>query len=89
MTQPSDRQQLIDEINLIPESHLRQLFDLLHYFRLGLQASNQSNVEAIMSHAGDWDDLDDGTIENFETEIRTRRAQAFTHRMRSDSENAG
>jgi len=88
MTQPSDRQQLIDEINLIPESHLRQLFDLLHYFRLGLQASSPSNVEAIMSHAGDWDDLDNDTAEDFEAEIRNRRAQAFTNRIRSDSENA-
>ncbi len=65
MVQPSDRQQLIDEINLIPESHLRQLFDLLHYFRLRLQASNQETTQArshpsqsasvLASLAGSWE----------------------------------
>ena len=89
MTQPIDRQQLIDEINLIPKSHLRELFDLLHYFRLGLQASNQSKVEALMNHAGDWEDLDDETAEDLEAEIKTHRAQAFTSRIWGDSENAG
>ncbi len=82
MDQFSDCQQLIDEINLIPESHLREIFDLLHSFRLGLQASSPSNTEAILSHAGDWEDLDNDTAENFEAEIRTRRAQAFTSRIR-------
>jgi len=65
MNQPSDRQQLIDEINLIPESHLRQLFDLLHYFRLGLQTADQEATQAssyptkstsvLASLAGSWE----------------------------------
>ena len=65
MNQPSDRQQLIDEINLIPESHLRQLFDLLHYFRLGLQTADQEVTQAslhppqstsvLASLAGSWE----------------------------------
>ena len=64
MNQPSDRQQLIDEINLIPESHIRELFELLHYFRLGLQVAAQEATQAssqpsqstsvLASLAGSW-----------------------------------
>jgi hypothetical protein len=63
MDQPIDRQQLIEEINLIPDSHLRPLFDLLHYFRLGLQAADpetcttpSSQASSVLaSLAGSWE----------------------------------
>ncbi len=31
------QQQIIDEIQHIPESRLAEVYDLIHYFRLGLQ----------------------------------------------------
>jgi Mg-chelatase subunit ChlI len=57
-----DRQQLIEEINLIPDSHLRQLFDLLHSFRIGLEAAEQEGIATsapqttlvLASLAGSW-----------------------------------
>lgn len=51
MNQPVTRQQLINEIELIPESRLQELFDFLHYFRLGLQVAHQQETEAIASPA--------------------------------------
>lgn len=35
--------QLIEEIKLIPEDKLAEIYDLIHYFRLGLK---QESVEA-------------------------------------------
>jgi hypothetical protein len=57
-----DRQQLIEEINLIPDSHLSQLFDLLDSFRMGLQAAEKEGAaasqtqatSALASLAGSW-----------------------------------
>jgi len=36
MGMPMVRDRLIEEIQLIPEEKLAEIFDLLHYFRLGL-----------------------------------------------------
>ena len=33
-------QKIIDELNEIPEEKLAQIYDLIHYFRLGLNQQN-------------------------------------------------
>lgn len=35
------QQQIIDEIQHIPENKLTEVYDLIHYFRLGLQYEKQ------------------------------------------------
>ena len=36
------RQQLVSEIERIPDDRLDEVFDVLHYFRLGLESSARS-----------------------------------------------
>ena len=53
MGMPMVRDRLIEEIQLIPEEKLAEIFDLLHYFRLGLQRP-RVGAEAILKFAGSW-----------------------------------
>ena len=39
MSATVSRQQLVNEIQHIPDDHLDKVFDVLHYFRLGLESS--------------------------------------------------
>ncbi len=38
--------QIIDELNRIPERKMAEVYDLLHYFRLGLEREREERVVA-------------------------------------------
>ncbi len=76
------RTKVITEINLVPEEKLAELYNLIHYFRLGVEVSKAS-LEQNMKFAGCWNDMSDEMFANFQEEIITRRQQAFLAR-RSD-----
>ena len=78
------RTKLLTEINLIPEEKLEEVYNFIHYFRVGVEAS-QSTPEQIMQFAGCWDDMSDETFSDLSEEIITRRQQAFLGR--SDESN--
>ena len=40
------RQQLVNEIERIPDDRLNEVFDVLHYFRLGLESSARPTTPA-------------------------------------------
>lgn len=46
MTATEIRQQLVREIAHIPDDRLDEVFDVLHYFRLGLESSVRSAAPA-------------------------------------------
>lgn len=76
--------QVIEEIKRIPENKLTEIYDFLHFFRLGLQKSNGS-MEEIMKFAGCWNDMPDEVFNDFLNEIRERREMAFSRRRRSEA----
>jgi hypothetical protein len=76
------RSKLLKEIDLIPEAKLEEIYNFIHHFRVGVEAS-QSTPEQIMEFAGCWDNMPDETFSDFNEEITTRRQQAFLGR-RSD-----
>lgn len=73
------RSKVIAEINLIPEDKLSELYNFIHYFRLGAEVTKGS-LEETMKFAGCWDDMSDETFNNFDEEVKTRRQQAFLRR---------
>ncbi len=73
------RTRILEEIHLIPESKLADLYDLIHYFRLGLETS-KSNTEQIIQFAGCWQDMPDETFAKFSRELAERRQQVFSRR---------
>ena len=79
------REKLRQEIVNIPDSRLREIYDVIHFFRLGLTQTSQQNQSTttpdIMRFAGAWEDMHD--FDAFENEIAQRRRTAFKSR-RSD-----
>ena len=78
------RTKVITEINLVPEEKLSELYNLIHYFRLGVEVST-SSLEQNMKFAGCWNDMSDEMFANFNEEITTRRQQAFLGRRNDES----
>ncbi len=70
------RTRVLEEIRLIPENKLLDLYDFIHYFRLGLEAS-KGNDKQIMQFAGCWQDMPDETFAEFSKELAERRQRAF------------
>ncbi len=81
------RTKLLSEINLIPEDKLEELYNFIHYFRVGVEAS-KGTPEKIMQFAGSWNDMSDETFADLNQEIIARRQQAFSRR-RSDETSLG
>ncbi len=55
------RTKLVAEIDLIPEEKLDDLYNFIHFFRLGVQNS-QGDVDQIMQFAGCWNEMLFGNI---------------------------
>jgi nicotinamide mononucleotide adenylyltransferase len=82
-----DRNQIIEEINLIPEDKRKELYNLIHQFRISLErcaprwrSQSHDNVDKIMQFAGNWSDLSEEEFSNFSEEIEQRR-QAYSSRF--------
>jgi len=73
------RDKLLEEIKLIPEHKLSELYDFIHYFRLSLQNSKE-NRDQIIKFAGCWKDMPKEIFNEFSKEIAQRRKQAFSRR---------
>lgn len=78
------RTKVIAEINLVPKEKLSELYNFIHYFRLGIEVSNRS-LEQTMQFAGSWNDMSDEMFNDFDEEIKTRRQQAFLERRNDET----
>ena len=67
--------QVIEEIRLVPKDRLREIYNFIHFFRLGLETI-RDETEDIMRFAGCWQDMTDDEFEDFSQEIADRRKQA-------------
>ncbi len=77
MTSTQLREKLRDEIGEIPDSRLQEIYDVIHFFRLGLEKEAPKKSDA-MRFAGAWEDMQD--FESFEAELKQRRREAFKSR---------
>ena len=82
---PSIKRRVLQEIDLIPEDKLADLYNFLHYFRLGLEKAHPPKREQILAYAGCWQDMPDEMFAEFTAEIVGRRRQAFEGRRNSES----
>lgn len=84
MGKSSIRNKLTKEIRLIPEHKLSEMYDFIHYFRIGLEKS-KGNMDQIMKFAGCWKDIPEEVFNKFLEEISQRRKQAFLRRRRGEA----
>ena len=75
------KEKLINEISLLPEDKLAEVYNFIHYFRLGTEKTKQKENN-IMSYSGTWKDMDDEVFEDYLSDISERRNKAFSHRGR-------
>ena len=81
MTSLQLRAKFQDDIYEIPESRLQEIYEVIHFFRLGLERE-VPNKPDVMRFAGAWENLQD--FEGFEAELKQRRREAFTSRRKQD-----
>jgi len=74
------------EIELIPEDRLKEIYDFIHYFRIGIEKAGE-NRKNIIQFAGCWEDMTREEFINFSEEIRHRRSQAFLRRRTDETGN--
>lgn len=79
------KQRVLQEIDLIPEKNLEEIYNFLHYFRLGLEQETSTNTEQIMAFAGSWQGLSQEMFDDLMTDVVTRRQTAFAGRLNRES----
>lgn len=79
MTLSVTKDKLINEISLLPEDKLGEVYNFIHYFRLGTEKKNKNNI---LSFAGSWKDMDDEKFDDYLSDISERRNKAFSSRGR-------
>ena len=78
------REKLFDEIAKIPDEKLPEIFDFLHYFRLGLGVE-VSTPQKILKLAGSWKDMSEDDFDEFLNDVTTRRKNAFSSRRNREA----
>lgn len=76
------REKVIKEVQLIPEEKLSEIYNFLHFFRLGIQKS-KGNSKEILKFAGSWKDMPEDIFQEFADDIVKRRKNAFSGRRTS------
>ncbi len=82
MTSTQLRKKLREEILNIPDSRLQEVFDFIHFFRLGLEQDTPSVAPDVMRFAGAWEDMQD--FDTFEADLQQRRRTAFKSRRNNE-----
>jgi len=75
---------VMEEIKLIPENKLPEIYSVIHFFRLGLEIGTKA-PEKIMRFAGSWEDMNEKEYNEFSDEISQRRNQAFSRRINRET----
>lgn len=73
------RSKVIEEINRVPEEKLGEVYEFIHFFRLGVETMKKT-PEDIMQFAGCWQDMPEEEFEEFLTDLAERRHHAFSGR---------
>lgn len=73
------RTKLLEEIEKFPKDRLGELYDFIHFFRLGLQTKTP-DAGKIIQFAGSWKDMQEEDFSEFMGDIAARRKAAFASR---------
>ena len=71
------RLKAIEEIHHIPEEKLQEIYDVIHFFRGGVESVKPVPHDNIMSFVGCWEDMPDEVFNAFLLDIAQRRSNAL------------
>ena len=75
------RVKVIEEIQQMPEEKLSEIYDVLHFFRIGVQHTPASSHEnTVMAFAGCWGEMTNEEFDALLNDMTTRRTRAFSGR---------
>ena len=67
------QRKVMDEIQAIPVERLLELYDVIHFFRIGAERTTPMMPD-VMRFAGCWSDLSDDEFDDLLTDMAARRA---------------
>lgn len=79
MDETITRDQVIEEVGLVPEEKIPELYDIVYHFRVGHHHGSKSDI---LRFAGSWSTFADDEFQGFLDEVAERRAHAFTSRRK-------
>ncbi len=79
------KNKLIQEINLIPMEKLSEVYDFIHYFRLGTEKERTQSPDDLLAYSGAWNEMDSDIFDDFMLEIKQRRRKAFSDRRHRET----
>lgn len=82
------KDRVLQEIDLIPDDKLSDVYNFIHFFRLGIEKAEGTEKQSTLAFAGSWREMSDDMFEEFLVEVAERRRQAFTRRREHEG-NAG
>jgi hypothetical protein len=74
------KNKVLQEIDLLPDDRLSDVYNFIHFFRLGIEKAEGAGPKSILAFAGTWQEMPDEMFEEFVVEVEERRRQAFTRR---------
>lgn len=75
---------VLEEIQLVPDDQLVDLYNLVHSFRLQFNSSSPQ-ARDLMQFAGCWSDLSTETYAKLLDDLAQRRQQAFSQRQNREA----
>jgi hypothetical protein len=84
MSESALRIKVVEEIQRVPEDKLGELYDFIHFFRVGLERA-KPHPEEIMQFAGCWQNMSAEAFQEFLDDITERRHTAFGGRIPRES----
>ncbi len=79
------QQKVIEEIQHLPDEKLRKIYDVIHFFRVGVESARSPSHKTIMAFAGCWDDMPDHEFNALLRETQERRSRAFSGRTHRET----
>jgi hypothetical protein len=74
------KQKVLQEIDLLPEDKLIDIYNFIHHFRLGIETIRANSRQSTMAFAGCWADMPEDQFQAIQSDIEQRRHQAFARR---------
>jgi propanediol dehydratase small subunit len=79
------KHQLINEINLIPDEKILEVYNFIHYFRLGTQKVETKTKKDLLSYSGSWKEMNAEVFDDYMLDIVKRRKKAFSGRRDNET----
>ena len=85
MTLSAIRNKIINEINLLSEEKLAEVYNFIHFFRLGIEKKEKEISNDILSFSGAWKEMSTETFDDYLVDISNRRGNAFNSRRNNET----